>query len=128
MVVGHEIVGKVVKAGPKAEGFKEGDLVGIGAQCDSCLECEWCKDGTCTRRKADNELTVQTVSNTVAAVSAEPTLPSSPEDPTEGDTSLKEDTPTSGGDLLTLLSTFPTRSTLPKPHLCFAVVQPSTRL
>lgn len=46
MVVGHEIVGKVVKAGPKAEGFKEGDLVGIGAQCDSCLECEWCKDGT----------------------------------------------------------------------------------
>ena len=51
MVVGHEIVGKVVKAGPKAEGFKEGDLVGIGAQCDSCLECEWCKDGTSYGRK-----------------------------------------------------------------------------
>jgi D-arabinose 1-dehydrogenase-like Zn-dependent alcohol dehydrogenase len=44
MVVGHEIVGKVVKAGPAAKGFKEGDLVGIGAQCDSCLECEWCQD------------------------------------------------------------------------------------
>jgi alcohol dehydrogenase (NADP+) len=45
MVVGHEIVGKVVKAGPQAKGFKEGDLVGIGAQCDSCLKCEYCKDG-----------------------------------------------------------------------------------
>jgi D-arabinose 1-dehydrogenase-like Zn-dependent alcohol dehydrogenase len=44
MVVGHEIVGKVVKAGPKAS-HKEGDLVGIGAQCDSCLECQWCKEG-----------------------------------------------------------------------------------
>lgn len=44
MVVGHEIVGKVVKAGSKAS-HKEGDLVGIGAQCDSCMECEWCKDG-----------------------------------------------------------------------------------
>ena len=47
MVVGHEIVGKVVKAGPQAKGFKEGDLVGIGAQCDSCLKCEYCKDGMC---------------------------------------------------------------------------------
>jgi D-arabinose 1-dehydrogenase-like Zn-dependent alcohol dehydrogenase len=45
MIVGHEIVGKVVKAGPKATGFKEGDLVGIGAQCDSCLECSSCKTG-----------------------------------------------------------------------------------
>lgn len=44
MIVGHEIVGKVTKAGSKASGFKEGDLVGIGAQCDSCLECSLCKD------------------------------------------------------------------------------------
>lgn len=45
MIVGHEIVGKVVKAGSKASQFKEGDLVGIGAQCDSCLECSPCKNG-----------------------------------------------------------------------------------
>jgi len=55
MVVGHEIVGKVVKAGPKAQGFKEGDLVGIGAQCDSCMQCEWCKDGMSTSNPASGD-------------------------------------------------------------------------
>lgn len=44
MIVGHEIVGKVVKVGPKTSGFKQGDVVGIGAQCDSCLQCALCKD------------------------------------------------------------------------------------
>jgi len=41
-VCGHEIVGKVVKAGSKS-GHSVGDRVGIGAQSGSCLECEWCK-------------------------------------------------------------------------------------
>jgi len=44
-VVGHEIVGEVVRVGSNTEnGIKMGDLVGIGAQSDSCLECENCKD------------------------------------------------------------------------------------
>lgn len=42
-VCGHEIVGEVVRTGSKVEGgLKVGDIVGIGAQFDSCLECEWC--------------------------------------------------------------------------------------
>lgn len=43
IVVGHEIIGKVVKAGPKAE-FNIGDRVGVGAQCYSCGECSECKN------------------------------------------------------------------------------------
>jgi D-arabinose 1-dehydrogenase-like Zn-dependent alcohol dehydrogenase len=43
---GHEVVGEVVKVGSKVEnGLKVGDLVGIGAQSDSCHECESCKSG-----------------------------------------------------------------------------------
>ncbi|KAL1408589.1 hypothetical protein Q8F55_005402 [Vanrija albida] len=41
-IAGHEIVGEVVRVGPKAEGLKLGDVVGIGAQSDSCLACEFC--------------------------------------------------------------------------------------
>ncbi|KAL2185701.1 alcohol dehydrogenase-like protein [Thermothelomyces heterothallicus CBS 203.75] len=46
-VVGHEIVGTVVRVGSKAEGgLKVGDRVGVGAQSDSCLgrkgDCELC--------------------------------------------------------------------------------------
>jgi D-arabinose 1-dehydrogenase-like Zn-dependent alcohol dehydrogenase len=45
-VVGHEIVGEVVRTGSKTEGgIKVGDVVGIGAQCDSCLKCHWCEHG-----------------------------------------------------------------------------------
>lgn len=41
LVVGHEIVGKVVKLGPKSNnGLKVGQRVGVGAQVFSCLECE----------------------------------------------------------------------------------------
>ncbi|TQV91679.1 hypothetical protein V2A60_008618 [Cordyceps javanica] len=48
-VVGHEIVGVAVRVGSKAEGgIKVGDIVGVGAQSDSCLgrgkkECTPCK-------------------------------------------------------------------------------------
>jgi alcohol dehydrogenase (NADP+) len=38
-VVGHEIVGIAVKVGSKVKHVKEGDLVGVGAQNDSCREC-----------------------------------------------------------------------------------------
>jgi len=46
--VGHEIVGKAVRVGSKAEkGIKVGDRVGVGAQNDSCLkpDCEECSSG-----------------------------------------------------------------------------------
>ncbi|EOO02138.1 putative nadp-dependent alcohol dehydrogenase 6 protein [Phaeoacremonium minimum UCRPA7] len=44
LAVGHEIVGKAVKVGPKVTLIKEGQRVGVGAQCYSCLECRQCKN------------------------------------------------------------------------------------
>lgn len=45
-VLGHEIVGEVVTVGKEVmNGLEEGDLVGIGAQCDSCMGCETCRAG-----------------------------------------------------------------------------------
>ncbi|WVQ78888.1 hypothetical protein IAT38_000979 [Cryptococcus sp. DSM 104549] len=41
-VVGHEIVGEIVRVGPKVQGLKVGDVAGVGAQCDSCLSCHYC--------------------------------------------------------------------------------------
>lgn len=43
LIPGHEIVGHVVKVGPKVTGFKVGDRAGVGAQVYSCFECEPCK-------------------------------------------------------------------------------------
>lgn len=43
--VGHEVVGKVVKAGSQVKHLKVGDRVGVGAQSDSCGECKECKAG-----------------------------------------------------------------------------------
>ena len=43
-VPGHEIVGRVVKAGGQVRKFKEGDLAGVGCLVDSCRTCENCKD------------------------------------------------------------------------------------
>lgn len=51
-VVGHEIVGTAVRVGSKAEGnIKVGDLVGVGAQGDSCLG----RDGPCTACESHHE-------------------------------------------------------------------------
>jgi len=44
-VVGHEIVGKVVRVGKDVKHLKEGDIAGVGAQCDSCLNCDMCEKG-----------------------------------------------------------------------------------
>ncbi|KAI5450697.1 hypothetical protein NCC49_002707 [Naganishia albida] len=41
-IVGHEIVGTVCRAG-KNSGHQVGDLVGVGAQCNSCRQCDACK-------------------------------------------------------------------------------------
>src|SRR5256714_107851 len=45
MVPGHEIVGRVVKAGSAVKKVKEGDLAGVGCMVDSCRECSACADG-----------------------------------------------------------------------------------
>src|SRR5690606_34049028 len=44
-VPGHEIVGRITKAGNDVSKFKVGDLVGVGCMVDSCRECESCKEG-----------------------------------------------------------------------------------
>jgi alcohol dehydrogenase (NADP+) len=44
-VPGHEIVGRVVKTGNAATGFKEGDQVAVGVMVDSCHSCPNCRDG-----------------------------------------------------------------------------------
>lgn len=44
-VGGHEIVGRVTRAGGEARAFKEGDVVGVGCLVDSCRSCEACRAG-----------------------------------------------------------------------------------
>jgi alcohol dehydrogenase (NADP+) len=43
-VPGHEIVGRVIKAGTHVKKFKEGDLAAVGCMVDSCRTCENCKE------------------------------------------------------------------------------------
>ncbi len=45
MVPGHEIVGRVARAGAKVTRFREGDTVGIGCLVDSCRTCARCARG-----------------------------------------------------------------------------------
>jgi uncharacterized zinc-type alcohol dehydrogenase-like protein len=42
---GHEIVGRVAKAGREVRAFKEGDLAGVGCLVNSCRTCPSCKAG-----------------------------------------------------------------------------------
>jgi len=44
LAVGHEIVGKALRVGPKVTKIKEGARVGVGAQSYACLECRQCKN------------------------------------------------------------------------------------
>jgi uncharacterized zinc-type alcohol dehydrogenase-like protein len=44
-VPGHEIVGRVAKAGGAVRKFKEGDLAGVGCMVDSCRACAACRSG-----------------------------------------------------------------------------------
>lgn len=44
LAVGHEIVGKAIRVGPRVTLVKEGERVGLGAQRYSCLECRQCKN------------------------------------------------------------------------------------
>jgi uncharacterized zinc-type alcohol dehydrogenase-like protein len=45
VVPGHEILGRVTKAGANVKRFKAGDLVGVGCLVDSCGECASCHEG-----------------------------------------------------------------------------------
>lgn len=45
LVVGHEIVGKVVHIGDEVTKFKIGDRVGLGARSNACANCVRCKLG-----------------------------------------------------------------------------------
>lgn len=42
---GHEVVGRVVKAGSAVTRHRVGDLVGVGCMIDSCGACEACRAG-----------------------------------------------------------------------------------
>ncbi|KAI1799534.1 GroES-like protein [Daldinia bambusicola] len=44
LAVGHEIVGKALRVGPKVTLVKPGQRVGVGAQVSSCLNCRQCKN------------------------------------------------------------------------------------
>jgi uncharacterized zinc-type alcohol dehydrogenase-like protein len=44
-VPGHEIVGRVAKAGGAVRKFKEGDLAAVGCMVDSCRTCSACREG-----------------------------------------------------------------------------------
>lgn len=44
IVPGHEIVGRVKRTGDQVNGFKTGDLVGVGCMVDSCGICPDCQD------------------------------------------------------------------------------------
>src|SRR5881396_21935 len=44
-VPGHEIVGRVVKAGTSVKKFKEGDLAAVGCMVGSCGVCANCTEG-----------------------------------------------------------------------------------
>jgi alcohol dehydrogenase (NADP+) len=45
MVPGHEIVGEVMRVGPKVTKYKVGDKVGVGVLVESCHACEACSRG-----------------------------------------------------------------------------------
>ena len=45
MILGHQIVGRVEKAGPKAERFRPGERVGVAWIYSACGECGFCLQG-----------------------------------------------------------------------------------
>jgi uncharacterized zinc-type alcohol dehydrogenase-like protein len=44
-VPGHEIIGRVVKAGSEVKKFKQGDIAAVGCLVDSCRVCRSCEEG-----------------------------------------------------------------------------------
>lgn len=56
VVPGHEIVGRVVKAGSAVKKFKEGDIAAVGCMVDSCRVCANCRAGE--EQYCDNFMTL----------------------------------------------------------------------
>ncbi len=55
MVPGHEIIGKVVAVGSAVTELTLGERVGVGWQCGSCFDCEYCETGhenLCAKQQA----------------------------------------------------------------------------
>ena len=44
-IPGHEVVGKIVEVGKNVSKFKVGDRVGITPLLESCMKCQYCKEG-----------------------------------------------------------------------------------
>jgi len=44
-VPGHEVVGKIIEIGKNVKKFKVGDRVGISPLLESCMKCQYCKEG-----------------------------------------------------------------------------------
>lgn len=44
-VPGHEVVGKIIQIGKDVTKFKVGDRVGITPLLESCMKCQYCKEG-----------------------------------------------------------------------------------
>ena len=44
-VPGHEVVGKVIEIGKNVTKFKVGDRAGISPLLESCMNCQYCKEG-----------------------------------------------------------------------------------
>lgn len=44
-VPGHEVVGKIVEIGKDVKKFKVGDRAGISPLLESCMSCQYCKEG-----------------------------------------------------------------------------------
>jgi uncharacterized zinc-type alcohol dehydrogenase-like protein len=45
LVPGHEVVGTVSAVGSNVKTLTVGQRVGLGWQCGSCMQCEWCNKG-----------------------------------------------------------------------------------
>lgn len=55
LIPGHEIIGTIRALGAQVTKFTAGRRVGVGWQCGSCLECEWCvrgKETCCAKQRA----------------------------------------------------------------------------
>ena len=44
-VPGHEIIGRIIRAGSAVKKFKEGDIAAVGCMVDSCRTCASCREG-----------------------------------------------------------------------------------
>ena len=45
VVLGHQVIGKIIEKGNKTHKFKIGDRVGVGWKYSSCGKCSYCLDG-----------------------------------------------------------------------------------